>query len=109
MLRVSLCDRAVPIVCRPLSTFYLVYAVEATFFSLKLMKLCQNVCLNEILHDFGIESFGVKTKSPGQIVENPCVRSRGHILSLICIKLGQNVCLDEISDEFEKGSCGVKN
>ena len=50
-----------------------------------------------------------KTRSLGQILEKPCVRSRGHIFSLIVMKLDQNVYLDEISDEFENGSCGVKN
>ena len=51
---------------------------------------------------------GSKTRSPGQILEKPCVRSRGHIFSRILMKVGQDVCLD-ISDEFENGSRGVKN
>ena len=38
---------------------------------------------------------GSKTRSLGHIFEKPCVRSRGHIFSLIIMKLGQNVCLDE--------------
>ena len=41
-----------------------------------------------------------KTRSEGQILEKPCVRSRGHIFSPIIMKLVQNVCLDEISDQF---------
>ena len=52
---------------------------------------------------------GSKTRSLGQILEKPCVRSRGHIFSPIVMKLGQNVCFDQISDEFEIGSCGLKN
>ena len=48
---------------------------------------------------------GSKTRSPGQILEKPCVRSRGHIFNLIIMKLGVIVCLDEILDEFEIGSC----
>ena len=52
---------------------------------------------------------GSKTRSLGQILEKPCVRSRDHIFSPIIMKLGQNVCLDEISDAFENGSCWVKN
>ena len=40
----------------------------------------------------------------GQILEKPCVPSRGHIFSPIIMKLGQNVCFDEISDEVENGS-----
>ena len=50
-----------------------------------------------------------KTKSLGQILEKPCVRSRGHIFSLIILKLGQNACLDKISNDLKNGSCQVKN
>ena len=52
---------------------------------------------------------GSKSRSLGQTLEKPCVRSRGHIFSPIIMKLGQNVCLDEILDELENGSCRVKN
>ena len=52
---------------------------------------------------------GSKTRSPGQILEKPSVRSRGHIFSRILMKVDQDVCLDDISDEFENGSHGVKN
>ena len=46
---------------------------------------------------------GSKTRSLDQILEKPCVHSRGHIFSPIIMKLGQNVCLDEILDRFEMG------
>ena len=52
---------------------------------------------------------GSKTRSPGQILGKPCVRSRGHIFSQIIMKVGQDVCFDDILDEFEKGLRGVKN
>ena len=39
---------------------------------------------------------GSKTRSLGQILEKPCVHSKGHIFSPTIMKLGQNVCLDEI-------------
>ena len=52
---------------------------------------------------------GSKTRSIGQILEKPCVHSRGNIFSRIIMKHGQNVCLDEILEEFENGSCCVKN
>ena len=50
-----------------------------------------------------------KTSSLGQILEKPCVHSRGHIFSPIIMELGQNVCLDKIWDKFENVSCRVKN
>ena len=50
-----------------------------------------------------------KPRSLGQILDKPCVRSRGHIFSPIVMKLNQNVCLDEFSDELKNGSCRVKN
>ena len=37
-----------------------------------------------------------KTRSLGQILEKPCVSSRGHIFSPIIMQRSQNVCLDEI-------------
>ena len=46
---------------------------------------------------------GEKTRSLGQILEKPFVRSRSNIF----VKLGQNVCLDKVLDEFENGSCRV--
>ena len=49
---------------------------------------------------------GSKTRSPGQILGKPCVRSRGHIFSRILMKVGQDVCLD--SDEFKMGYVGSK-
>ena len=52
---------------------------------------------------------GAKTWSLGQILETPCVWSRGQIFSLIIMKPGQNVCHDEILDEFENGSCQVED
>ena len=52
---------------------------------------------------------GSQTRSLGQILEKPSVRSRRHIFSLIIMKLGQNVCLNEILDAFENWSCRVKN
>ena len=45
-----------------------------------------------------------KASSPGQILEKPCVCSRGHIFSLTIMKLDQHVCLDEFSHGFENGS-----
>ena len=72
------------------------------------MKLGQNVCLNEISDEFENGYVRSKTRSLGQILEKPCVRSRGHIFSPIIMKLSQNVCPDEISDEFKNGSCWGK-
>ena len=52
---------------------------------------------------------GLKTKVIGQILEKPCVRSRGYIFGQIIMKLGQIGCLDKIPHEFENGSCRVEN
>ena len=37
-----------------------------------------------------------KSMSLGQILEKPCVHSRGHIFSPIILKVGQNVGFDQI-------------
>ena len=52
---------------------------------------------------------GLKTRSPGQILEKPCARSRGHIFNRIIMKLGLIVCLDKMLGELENGSYWVKN
>ena len=52
---------------------------------------------------------GSKTRSPGQILGNSCLHSRGQICDLILIKLSQNVCLDNIQAKFEYGSFRIKN
>ena len=52
---------------------------------------------------------GLKTRSLGQILEKPCVHSRGYIFSPIIMKLVENVFCGKISDEFENGSCRVLN
>ena len=82
-------------------------------FSRIIMKLGQNVYLNEISEEFKngsrwVKNVGLKTRSLGQILEKPYVHSRGHIFSPIIMKFGQNVCLDKISDEFEKGHVRLK-
>ena len=46
---------------------------------------------------------GQKTRSLGQILEKPCVCSRGHIFSPIIVKLAQSVCLEEISNDLKMG------
>ena len=78
-------------------------------FSLIIMNLRQNVCLDEISDVFKMGHVGSKTRSLGQTLEKTYVRSRDHIFSLIIMKLGQNVCLDKILEEFEIGSYWIKN
>ena len=74
-------------------------------FSLMIMKLVQNVCLDESQTSSKMGHVKNKTRSVCQILEKPYVHSRVHIFSPIIMKLGQNVCLDKVSDEFENGSC----
>ena len=78
-------------------------------FSPIIMKLGQNVCLNEILDEFENGSCLSKARSLGQMLEKPFVRSRSHIFSPIIMKLVENVCLDKFSDCFKNRSCRVKN
>ena len=62
-------------------------------FSLIIIKLCQNICLDEISKELKMGHGGSKTRSLGQILEKQCARSGGHIFNPIIMKLGQNVCL----------------
>ena len=72
------------------------------------MKLGQHVCFDESLESLKMGHVGSKTRSLGQILDKPCVRSIGHIFSWIIIKIGQNVCFDKRLEEYENGSCGIK-
>ena len=52
---------------------------------------------------------GSKTRSLRQILEKPCVHSRGHNFSPIIMKLDQNVCLDKTGTNLKMGHAGSKN
>ena len=67
----------------------LVYTVEATYCDLILIKLCQNDCLETISRpSLDMGPVGLKTRSPGQIIGNSCLHSRGYICCSILMKLG---------------------
>jgi len=59
--------------------------------------------------DLNMGYVGLKTRSPGQILKNSCLHSRGYICDLILMKLGEIICFDNIVANFEYGSCRVKN
>ena len=73
---------------------------RGNIFSLILMKLGQDVCLDEISTS-RLGHVRSKSRSLGHILEKPCVRSRDLILIQILMKLGQNVCFDDFLDKFE--------
>ena len=75
-------------------------------FSPIIMKVCQNVCLHEILDK--IETMS-KTRSLRQTLEKPCVSSREQILGLILMKFVHSFCLDETWYIFENVSYWVRN
>ena len=104
VLRVSYCDTAVSVVHRVSSAFLACVCSRGHI----IMKLGQNVCLDEISDKCKEGSCQSKTRSLGQILEKPCVCCRGHIFSPIIMKLVQNVCLDKFLDKFENGSCRSK-
>ena len=64
-------------------------------FSPILMKLGQNVCIDETWKSLKLGHVGSKTRSLGQILEKPLIH-RGHIFNPILLKNGQNVFLDYI-------------
>ena len=78
-------------------------------FSLIILTLGQNNCLNEISEEVRNGKGQVKNYVTRSNLKKPCVCSRGHIFSRIIVKLGQNVCLDEITDMFQSGSCPLEN
>ena len=75
-------------------------------FSRIVIKLGQNVCLDQILNESKNGYVWSKIRPLGQVLDKPCVHSRGYIFSPIIMKLGQNVCLDEILDNSVMGHVG---
>ena len=75
------------------------------------MKLGQNVCLDVMKSRTSSKMghLGSKTGSLDEMIEKPCVHSRGQSFSPIIMTLCQSVCLDKSSDEFINWSCRVKN
>ena len=56
------------------------------------MKRGQNVCLDESQMCAKMGHVWSKTRSLSQMLEKPCICSRGHIFSPIVMKHGLNVC-----------------
>ena len=52
---------------------------------------------------------GSKIRSLGQILEKPCVHSRGHSFDSKFMKLYQNANDHNIQVKFETDSCWIKN
>ena len=49
-----------------------------------------------------------KSRSLGQILENPCLHSRGHIFGPIFLKLAQTISVDKEMIPIENGCGPVK-
>ena len=60
-----------------------------------IMKLGQNILLDEISDVFKNGTCQVKSRSLCQMLEKTYVCSRGHIFNPIIMKLDQNVCFDK--------------
>ena len=74
------------------------------------MKLCQNMCPNNILDEFENDAGWLKNMAargrgsiPYMAIEKPCEHSRSHNFCPIIMNLGQNIGFIDISDEFENG------
>ena len=80
----------------------LVYAPEARFSVWLSWNFVRMFVLMKSQTSLKMGHVGSKTRSQrGQVLEKPCVCSRGHIFCLIIMKLGLNVCLDKISDKVK--------
>ena len=60
------------------------------------MKIGQSFALTISRPRSNMGYVGSKTRSPEQILGNPCLHSRGHICDPILMELDQNVCLDSL-------------
>ena len=85
------------------------FTLQRPLFDLILIKHCQTDCLTISRPSFYMGPVSLKTRSPGQIIGNSCLNSRGYICCSILMKRGQKVCFDNIQAKFKYGSCQVKN
>ena len=83
------------VVVRRASTFD-VYTLETTFVIRFWWNLVRMFDLTISRQSSNMGHVGSKTRSPGQILGNSCLHSRGHICDPLMMKLGQNVCIDNI-------------
>ena len=90
---VSGCPSSV-VVCS-VSTFD-VYTLKTTFVAQSWRNFVRMFVLTISRLSSNMGHVGSKTRSPGQILGNSCLHSRGHICDQILMKLCQNVCLDNI-------------
>jgi len=86
--------RATCVVLRP-STFD-VYTLETTFVIQSFWNFVRIFVLTISRSSSNMGHVGSKTRSPGQILGNSCLHSRGNICYPILLKLCQNVCFDNI-------------
>jgi len=110
VLMVSYCGQWLSVVrCRPSScvvrrassvvrcpSTFDVYTLETTFLTWFWWNLIRMFVLTISRPSSNMGNVRSKTRSPGQILGNSCLHSRGHICDLILMILCQNVCIDNI-------------
>jgi len=74
----------------------LVYTLDATFLTGFLWNIVRIFVLTISRPSLNMGHVGLKMRSPGQILGNSCLHSRGDICDPILMKPDQNVCLDTI-------------
>ena len=86
------------------SLMILVYALEAIFFAQLSSNFVRMFMLMISRTSSNMGQVGSKSRSLGQIIEKPGLRTRGYIFCPIFLKTIQNVCLCDILVKFEYGS-----
>ena len=97
--------RASCVVRCPSSTFDVVYTLASTFLIQSFSNLVRMFVSMMWWTLLKMGVVGSKSRSLGQILEKPCLHSRGHNFCPIFLKLGQNVCFDHVMNPIENG-CG---
>ena len=86
----------------------LVYKLEATYLAQTSSNLIRMLILMISGTSSNMGQVRLKSRSVGQILEKPCLCSRGHIFCPIFFKLGQDVYLDDVWAKLEFGSGRLK-
>ena len=74
----------------------LVYTLETIFFAQSSLGFVRMLILMISRASLNMGQVGSKSRSLGQIIENPCLRTRGYIFGPIFLKVCQDAYLDDI-------------
>ena len=85
------------------------YTIEGTDLIISSLNCVRMIIITMSRSDLKLGHVGSKTRLLGQILEKPCVHSKGHSFDSKAMKLYKNANDHIIKVKFETGSWWIKN